>query len=201
MWHFFLQDGRNEMQQAIENKIISRVYGNGRGWAFSQADFADLGTRSAIDSALHRRAREGLIRRVIRGIYDYPRHSKALGSQTRLAHVSDAAAQLLKCLVNHRIEPWPSALPNQKAADKTENRSNCTAKEEPTVERKCGCNFHLHAPVQQKRYSNSSSARPKRSEHRHEKHETCKGPESAHEQRQHRNTDCSNRYEHQKAYE
>jgi hypothetical protein len=66
------------MQQVIETKIISRIYGNGRGWAFSQADFADLGARSAIDSALHRRAREGLIRRVIRGIYDYPRHSKAL---------------------------------------------------------------------------------------------------------------------------
>ncbi len=40
----------------------------------SQADFADLGARSTIDSALHRREREGVIRRVIRGIYDYPRH-------------------------------------------------------------------------------------------------------------------------------
>lgn len=29
------------MQQAIEQKILSRIYGNGRGWAFSQADFAD----------------------------------------------------------------------------------------------------------------------------------------------------------------
>jgi hypothetical protein len=39
----------------------------------------DLGARSTIDSTLHRREREGVIRRVIRGIYDYPRHSKALG--------------------------------------------------------------------------------------------------------------------------
>ena len=66
------------MTQSIEDKIVSRIYGNGRGWAFSQADFADLGSRSAIDLALHRREREGIIRRVIRGIYDYPRDSKAL---------------------------------------------------------------------------------------------------------------------------
>jgi hypothetical protein len=58
------------MQQAIEQKILSRIYGNGREWAFSQVDFADLGARSTIDSALHRREREGIIRRVIRGIYD-----------------------------------------------------------------------------------------------------------------------------------
>jgi hypothetical protein len=66
------------MQQAIEQKILSRIYGNGRGWAFSQVDFADLGSRPTIDSTLHRREREGVIRRVIRGIYDYPRHSTAL---------------------------------------------------------------------------------------------------------------------------
>jgi hypothetical protein len=66
------------MQQAIEQKILSRIYGNGRGWAFSQIDFADLGPRPTIDSTLHRRKRGGVIRRVIRGIYDYPRHSTAL---------------------------------------------------------------------------------------------------------------------------
>jgi hypothetical protein len=66
------------MTQLIEQKILSRIYGNGRGWSFSQADFADLGPRSTIDSTLHRREREGVIRRVIRGIYDYPRHSSAL---------------------------------------------------------------------------------------------------------------------------
>lgn len=66
------------MAQTIEGKMLSRIYGRGRGWAFSEADFAGLGSRSAIDLTLHRRTREGLIRRVIRGIYDYPRHSQAL---------------------------------------------------------------------------------------------------------------------------
>jgi hypothetical protein len=66
------------MKKTIEDRILSRIYGTGRGWAFSQADFADLGSRSAVDLALHRREKEGLIRRVIRGIYDYPRHSELL---------------------------------------------------------------------------------------------------------------------------
>src|SRR5260370_4972904 len=58
--------------------MLSRIWGNRRGWAFSQADFADLAPRPTLDSALHRREREGVIRRVIWGVYDYPRHSKAL---------------------------------------------------------------------------------------------------------------------------
>jgi Family of unknown function (DUF6088) len=91
------------MQQAIETKIINRIYGNGRGWAFSQADFADLGTRSAIDSALHRREREGLIRRVIRGIYDYPRQSKALGGPTS-PNIDQVAHALARKFV-WRIQP------------------------------------------------------------------------------------------------
>lgn len=66
------------MSKSIEEQLVSRIYGNGRGWAFSQADFADLGSRSAVDLVLHRREKEGLIRRVIRGIYDYPRYSKVL---------------------------------------------------------------------------------------------------------------------------
>lgn len=83
------------MQQVIEQKILSRVYGNGRGWAFSPADFADLGARSTIDSALYRRAREGVIRRVIRGIYDYPRHSKTLRGTVSpdIDHVAHALAR------------------------------------------------------------------------------------------------------------
>ena len=91
------------MQQAIEQKILSRIYGNGRGWAFSQADFADLGARSAIDSALHRREHEGLIRRVIRGIYDYPRHSKALGGPT--SPNIDQVAHALARKFAWRIQP------------------------------------------------------------------------------------------------
>jgi uncharacterized protein DUF6088 len=84
-----------EMQQPLEKKILNRIYGSGRGWAFSQADFADLGPRPTIDSALLRREREGAIRRVIRGIYDYPRQSKALAGPMSpdIDQVADALAR------------------------------------------------------------------------------------------------------------
>src|SRR5665213_1750066 len=91
------------MQQVIEQKILSRIYGNGRGWAFSPADFADLGARATIDSALHRRERQGIIRRVIRGIYDYPRKSKTLGGPVS-PNIDQVASALSRKFV-WRIQP------------------------------------------------------------------------------------------------
>jgi len=64
--------------QSIENKVISRIYGNGRGWAFFKNDFADLGSADSIDKALSRLLQKQRIRRVMRGIYDYPKFSKVL---------------------------------------------------------------------------------------------------------------------------
>lgn len=64
--------------QPIEKQVINRVYGKGRGWSFFKNDFSDLGTASAIDRALSRLQAEGTIRRVIRGLYDYPKYSVLL---------------------------------------------------------------------------------------------------------------------------
>ncbi len=64
--------------QSIENKTVSRIYGKGRGWVFSQSDFGDIGARSGIDKALQRLEAKGTIRRVIRGLYDYPVYSERL---------------------------------------------------------------------------------------------------------------------------
>jgi hypothetical protein len=91
------------IQQTVEKKILSRIYGNGRGWAFSQADFADLGPRPTIDSALLRRERQGLLRRVIRGIYDYPRQSKAVPGP--LSPDIDQVANALARKFVWRIQP------------------------------------------------------------------------------------------------
>lgn len=38
--------------QTIENKIVSRIYGRGRGWAFSANDFAADFGRSTVDWVL-----------------------------------------------------------------------------------------------------------------------------------------------------
>ncbi len=91
------------MNKPIEEQLVSRIYGNGRGWAFSQVDFADLGSRSAIDLALHRREKEGLIRRVIRGIYDYPRYSKIL--EKSVAPDINQVAHALARKFGWRIQP------------------------------------------------------------------------------------------------
>ena len=42
-------------------------------------DFLDLGSRAAIDHALSRMVKEGMIRRIGRGLFDYPRSNANLG--------------------------------------------------------------------------------------------------------------------------
>ena len=97
------------MAQTIENKTLSRIYGNGRGWAFSQKDFSQLGSRAAIDLSLHRLLQKGVIRRVIRGIYDYPKFSNLLDQE--LSPDIDQVAQALARKFGWRIQPsGPAAL-------------------------------------------------------------------------------------------
>jgi hypothetical protein len=65
---------------AISDKILKRIKGYGRsGKVFTPPDFVDLGSRAAVDQALSRLARAGHLRRVGRGLYDWPRHSQLLG--------------------------------------------------------------------------------------------------------------------------
>ena len=54
------------MEQTSETRILNRIRGTGSGWSFSPRDFLDLGERATIDSALHRLAHKGQVRRVIR---------------------------------------------------------------------------------------------------------------------------------------
>ncbi len=75
------------------NKILAKIYGHGRGWVFSGKDFQGFGPRATVDSALHRLARQGRIRRIARGLYDYPRYSRLLEQQ--LSPDVDQAAQAL----------------------------------------------------------------------------------------------------------
>jgi hypothetical protein len=61
-----------------EDKVLSRVYGNGRGYAFSSSDFIDKLSITNIDKALSTLTKKKKIRRVARGIYDYPKYSELL---------------------------------------------------------------------------------------------------------------------------
>ncbi|MBS1941059.1 MAG: hypothetical protein JST38_09300 [Bacteroidetes bacterium] len=57
---------------SIDNQVISRVYGKGRGSVFTPNDFSDLGAYTAVAKSLSRYAKAGTIRRLAPGVYDYP---------------------------------------------------------------------------------------------------------------------------------
>ena len=76
--------------QAVVNKILKRIRGKGRGSVFTPKDFLDLGSRAAVDQTLSRLAKDGTIRRIGWGLYDYPRISKRLG---QLSPSPDAVIQ------------------------------------------------------------------------------------------------------------
>lgn len=65
--------------QSIDNIIKNRIFGSGRGSLFTPTTFLDLGGRAAVDKALSRLAAAGTIRRLARGLYDYPKKHPVLG--------------------------------------------------------------------------------------------------------------------------
>jgi hypothetical protein len=65
--------------KTIDSRLKSRIYGSGRGSAFTPNDFLDIGGRNAVDQALSRLAVKGTIRRLARGLYEYPRVHPELG--------------------------------------------------------------------------------------------------------------------------
>jgi hypothetical protein len=88
--------------QSIDNKIIKRIYGHGKGWVFTPVHFSDLGSRDAVASALRRYRQSGLIRQLARGLYDYPRTDTEFGT---LTPSPDAVAKALAGRDAVRLQP------------------------------------------------------------------------------------------------
>ncbi|MGE0632260.1 MAG: DUF6088 family protein [Pseudobdellovibrionaceae bacterium] len=65
--------------QAIETKVLNRIYGYGRGTCFTPDRFLDYGSDEAIRKSLSRLAKDGIIRRISKGIYEYPQKHQELG--------------------------------------------------------------------------------------------------------------------------
>jgi len=65
--------------KSITDKITGRIRHRKPGWVFTPKDLLDVGTRAAVDQVLSRLAKQGMIRRLDRGIYYYPKQSKLLG--------------------------------------------------------------------------------------------------------------------------
>jgi hypothetical protein len=90
------------MGQSIENKILKRISDKKIGWVFTPSYFLNLGNRDAIDQALGRLVRCGSIRRLARGLYDYPDKHPTLGD---LPPNYQKIAQALAGRDNLRIQP------------------------------------------------------------------------------------------------
>ena len=82
--------------------MLARVPGGGGGGVFVPGDFLDLGTREAVDLALHRLVKKGALRRLARGVYDYPKEHPVLGP---LSPSADAIARALAGRDRTRLQP------------------------------------------------------------------------------------------------
>lgn len=71
---------------------MRRACGTGRGGVFTPSDFLDVAARAAVDQALSRLVKNGKLRRLARGLYDFPKVHPKLGP---LSPTPDDVAQAL----------------------------------------------------------------------------------------------------------
>jgi hypothetical protein len=88
--------------QSVDNSVLSRVYGSKGGAVFTPSDFLDLGSRRAVDLVLHRLSRRKILRRLARGLYDYPQQHPELGM---LSPDVDKVAKALAGKDRIRLQP------------------------------------------------------------------------------------------------
>lgn len=80
----------NKHRDSIDRAILERILSQGPGRVHTPADFLDLGSRAAVDQALSRNARAGLLRRAGRGLYDLPHAHRIWGA---IASPADALVE------------------------------------------------------------------------------------------------------------
>src|SRR5258708_35332682 len=66
----------------LKTAIIDRMVAQSPSGVWTPVDFLDLGSREAVDQALHRVAASKDIRRIARGLYDLPQLNKLTGKPT-----------------------------------------------------------------------------------------------------------------------
>jgi hypothetical protein len=68
------------MPQIEADKILARIYGKGRGSIFTPKDFHDLASSANIRATLSRLVSDGKLRRLMRGVYEYPEFSQFMNA-------------------------------------------------------------------------------------------------------------------------
>jgi hypothetical protein len=96
--------------QTLEKTILAMIAGLERGFVFTPRHFASLGDPRTIGMALTRLSRKGTIRRLARGLYDYPKQHPQLGV---LSPSPDAIAQALAGRDATRLQPSGAYAANQ----------------------------------------------------------------------------------------
>lgn len=86
----------------LYEKVFYFISGHGRGWAFSSSDLIKKFDRQQIDSTLSDLSKNKKIRRISRGVYDYPKYSDFL--QKELSPDIDQVARAYARKFNWRIE-------------------------------------------------------------------------------------------------
>ena len=95
--------------QSIEKSISSRIQEKGRGSCFTPKTFLDLGSPEAVRIALHRLEKRGTLRRLARGLYDYPKQHSIIGL---LSPIPDEVAKALSERDASRLQPSGSYASN-----------------------------------------------------------------------------------------
>ena len=88
--------------QSIDSRVLAAIRSRGRGSVYVPADFLEIGSREAVDITLHRLARKGTIRRLARGVYDFPKQHPVLGL---LSPSAEAVAKALAGRDRTRLQP------------------------------------------------------------------------------------------------
>ena len=90
------------LPDSVENKMLARIRRAGPGSVFVPGDFLADGNRQAVDFVLHRLVKQGELRRLTRGLYDYPKSHPQLGV---LAPSVEAIAEALAGRDKLRLQP------------------------------------------------------------------------------------------------
>ena len=91
------------MNNGYTEQIRDRIINAPEGSVFVNSDFADIADNNTIKQSINRLIQEGVLRRVIRGVFEKPKYSKLLGEY--VAADPDAVAKALARCYHWTIAP------------------------------------------------------------------------------------------------
>ena len=97
----------NNVREQIEKRIVDA----GAGYVFTRKDFQDIATAGSIGQILSRLAKDGIIRKIGRGLFDHPKVNPVLGGE--LSPDLDLAAKAIARKFRWTILPFGNLAANR----------------------------------------------------------------------------------------